>query len=391
MNRITFLLMLSSLRRRPKTSVMLCIIALFSVFSVVIVSSLTERQEQALQKTVAETVISCTVTDVTGSRTDNLDMASAYVDMFLGLRHERGCYLDEYVTNVRSRATFPLEEPEGMELCRILNLQSDSRLSPVEGCQVRFYSGWNEADLSKKQQVCIVPEDMRVEAEEGSEFVTVTRMGQDFSLHLQVIGRFSGKAGQTIFCPFSMEEAAGISQSFPVDSCSFDIKENAALAESKEAFWDSGYFVAPSTGNRPSPLQYGIAVHDTVYLDTIRRFENSLRLLQITLPTLYFLTGAISFFSSCFAMRSRKRELAVMRCMGLRRSRVALLIFGEQVALAIPGCALGLLAGALWNGSLSVATAASGLGMLGVFLVGSLFAALYLSGRNPIKIMKTEE
>lgn len=102
MNRVTFLLMLSSLRRRPKTSVMLCIIALFSVFSVVIVSSLTERQEQALQKTVAETVISCTVTDVTGSRTDNLDMASAYVDMFLGLRHERGCYLDEYVTDRKS-------------------------------------------------------------------------------------------------------------------------------------------------------------------------------------------------------------------------------------------------------------------------------------------------
>lgn len=50
---------------------------------------LAARQESALEKTIDNTVIPCVVTDAYGLNQDNLHMATGFVDLLCGLRHER--------------------------------------------------------------------------------------------------------------------------------------------------------------------------------------------------------------------------------------------------------------------------------------------------------------
>lgn len=99
----------------------------------------------------------CVVTNPQGSNSDNLQMFSAFVDMLTGKRHERGCYLDEYVKNVRAKASFSLSQPQGMTLRRILSFDSDSALTAVAGVRISLTAGWTEAAFQTNSRVCIIP------------------------------------------------------------------------------------------------------------------------------------------------------------------------------------------------------------------------------------------
>ena len=131
-----------SIWRRRGVSVLLVAVVLAGVFSSMILHNLIQRQEDAMAGMVENTTISCVVTKPQGTDSGNLQMISAFVDMLVGLRHERGCYLDEYVKNVRAVATTALEYPKDYALRRIYSLDSDPHLSPVEGASVQFFVGW---------------------------------------------------------------------------------------------------------------------------------------------------------------------------------------------------------------------------------------------------------
>lgn len=85
---------------RKGTSVLMVLSAGLIVLAVLLLGGLTARQERELEALIRDTKIHCVMTDSRGTGSDNLNMISAYVDNLLGYRHERGCYLDEYVTDV---------------------------------------------------------------------------------------------------------------------------------------------------------------------------------------------------------------------------------------------------------------------------------------------------
>lgn len=128
-------LTLAVLWRQRRSSALLAGIAALGVFASVALHHLAVRQEEAIADMVAHARIRCVVTDARG-------MLSFFVDMLMGLRHERGCYLDEYVRDVRAKASAPLQAPENTVLRRILNFDSDSALSAVGGASVQMSDGW---------------------------------------------------------------------------------------------------------------------------------------------------------------------------------------------------------------------------------------------------------
>ena len=125
--------------RRRGASLLLAAVAAAGVCAAMVLHNLTVRQERALEDTINNTTISCVVTNAQGTGTGQLQMFSAFVEMLLGLREDRGCYLGDYVKNVRAKATFSLEVPEGASLRRIMSLDSDPALSPAEGARVEFF------------------------------------------------------------------------------------------------------------------------------------------------------------------------------------------------------------------------------------------------------------
>ena len=161
---------LTALFRRWAASLLLIAVSAAGVCSAMVLQNLTARQENALYNTIVNTTISCKVTDAKGADSGNLQMLSAFVEMLEGYRRARGCYLDDYVKNVRAMSQQPLSWPEGTSLRRILSVSSDPALSPVEGASVSFLEGCTEEALKEWDQVCLVPAGM----ETDGGFLTVS-------------------------------------------------------------------------------------------------------------------------------------------------------------------------------------------------------------------------
>lgn len=379
---------LAVLWRRKGASILLAAVAALGVFASAALQNLTARQEASIENMVKGTQIHCVVTDPQGSGSDNLQMFSAFVDMLMGKRHERGCYLDEYVKNVRAKASIPLDRPRGMTLRRILSFDSDSALGEVAGAQIALTEGWSEDVFQTSARVCVIPAELATQTgPDGLPYIMIDMNG--VALELQVIGTVSGSAGNVIWCPFYLQTEEGISEVFRVESCSFSISDNSRLEACKAAIYET--FVEPSLSNVDDGFQYGVLIQDETYQSTMEELHSNLSILRLLLPILIVLCGCIGFLATYLSTRGRIREFAVMRCLGLRRGRIFAQVFGEQLLLAILGAAVGGVAGFLLEGSYSGETLAKAGLILFIFLLGAATASWNVTRVNVMKIMKVEE
>ena len=382
---------LKTLWRRKGSSIILTVVMLVAVLANIILYGLQIRQEAAISEMVANTQIRCTVTNAKGSDVDDLGVGSFYVDMLVGLRHSRDCFLDEYVKDVRAFAREKLAVPAGASVCRIYSRDSDPDLQAINGGSVSFYDDWSEDCLTGSEFVCLVTEDLLPEAHsdsDGKTYITITRQGGTDTT-LQIVGTVAGSMSRQIYCPFYTSLLYGESEAFDLVSCSFTIKDNRILEESKQALYS--YFVYPSSVAANDYMTAGLLVHDEIYLQSLSKLESNLATLRVLLPALIIITGCVGFLSAYLTNRGRKKELAVMRCMGIKWRRVFLQVFLEQGLLAVFGCAMGMLLAVLLRETFSAGTWGQIAVLLTVDLLGAAIAALQISSVNVMKLMKVED
>lgn len=378
---------MAALWRRKGIALLLTVAVALGAAVSVILRGLAVRLETALEDTLKNTVISCTVTDPRGMGQENLGMLSAFVDMLTGKRHERGCYLDEYVRNVRAKASFPLKSPEDYTLVGILGLDSDPDLEGKPDVTVTFAPGWDASALAGAERVCLIPAGMVCERDADGPYVRVEMHQASFTL--RVIGTVHGGPSDRIYCPLYAQWEDGISHAFLVERCTFDIRDNHRLEESKEALFQE--FVVPSVRNKVDGLTFGVLVHDEIYQNTLEELQANLNILRLLPPVLMALCGCIGCFGSFLATRGRIREFAVMRCLGMKRRKIFLLVFAEQLILTMIGGLLGFAIGILVNRGTSPGAAVRAAMVMCLYLLGAILAAWKVSNINVIKLMKTEE
>ena len=380
------LLSLRVLLRRPGASLLLAAVAALGVYAGCGLHSLVIQQQRAIEETIQNTVIHCTVTDVRGMNADNLNLLSPYVEMLLGRKADRDPSLadmDQAVANVKAKADWELARPFGFTLCRLLTLASDDRL---DGAQVTFEPGWSEENLLWDEMVCLVPEGM-----DAGEYVEVMMTQPEMHASLRVVGRISGGPEDVIYCPFFMPNGDGMSHAFTIRSCTFDIRDTARLEECKEKLFSTPFFAVPSVNATPDGFAVGVLVHDEVYLNSLKELRSNLDMLGLLQPLLLILMGGISFFAGYLVNRRRKREFAVMRCLGMRRRAIFGQVLGEQLALGLAGGALGLCAALVTGMEIRSGGLAFSGAVVGMFLLGAAVCAAIAASGSVMKLMKTEE
>ena len=381
---------LAVLWRRRGVSLLLLLLAALGVFSAALLQNLALRQERSMADMIENTPIRCVVTNAQGASSDRLGMNSSFVDMLMGYRHERGCYADEAAKNVRAKASRLLQSPADTTLCRILSLASDSVLDPVSGAKVTFFHGWSEDVFLGTERVCIVPENLLQAAgqdADGSPAVTIDYLGRQVTL--KIVGTVSGQTGATIWCPFYVTMTDGLTENFFVDSCSFDIRDNARLEACKEELYKT--FVVPMLTNQPDWKTYGVIINDAEFIASVHEFESNLKTLRLLLPILLALFAGVGFLATYLTTRSRRREFAVMRCIGRKKHSIFWQVFSEELLLALLGAAIGAgVAFALEGGYPPAAVKSAGL-LLGLFLLGAAMACCMVASVNVMKLMKTED
>lgn len=371
-------IILSTIRHQKWRTLLMIFSSGMIVFAVCMLSGLVQRQEVKLAELIRDTRIHCIVTDSKGTNSENLGMLSFYVDMLTGRRHERGCYLDEVVTDVRALASQKLDNPEEHDLRRILTLDSDPLLS--SGVQVQFFDGFDETVLRSEADVCLVPEHMEPE-ERGSLTVALGSNRKN----LKIVGTVSGSSMDSIWVPFYFKWEDDLSSAFPVQSCSFNIRDNTRLEQTKDDIFT--WFSRPSVSNGADAEPFGVLVQDQTYRESLSKLESSLEQLRLLLPLLAVLGIMISFLTTYAMTRGRQKEFAVMRCLGLRKKTIFVMVLWEQLILILIGGSIGICFGLL-GASIQAARIC---GVLLLYLLGAATAAMGITRINVMKLMKTED
>lgn len=379
----------AALWRRKGASLLLLRLSALGVFSAALLQNLALRQQESMTGMIKNTLIRCVVTDTNSMLSDKLAMPASYVDRLLGGWHDRGCYLDEAVKNVRAKSAMPLNSPRDVTLCRILSLASDSAFDEVSGAQAVFFDGWSEDALAGTERVCLLPEFMLPQARtdgDGSLWLDVS--AGEVNTSLRVIGTVSGQTGGTVWCPLYIQLRDGISESFRIDRCSFDIRDNARLEENKKIFYDT--FVSPKLANTSGETKFGVFINDEEFTGSVWEFESNLKTLRLLSPILLVLFAGVGFLAAYLTTRGRKREFAVMRCIGRKQLGITLQVFLEQLFLALVGAALGVSIALLIEDGYPLSALTRAGTLLGLFLFGAAAACLVVTRVNVMKLMKTE-
>lgn len=370
---------LSTIRHQKWRSILMIVSSGMIVFAVFMLSGLVQRQEVKLAELIRDTKINCIVTDSRGTNSENLGMLSYYVDMLTGRRHERGCYLDEVVTDVRALASQKLDNPEDYDLRRILSLDSDPLLA--SDVRVQFFDGFDETILRSEEDVCLIPEHM---VQEGGGTLIV-RSGTN-SRKLNIVGTVSGSNTYGIWVPFYFKWVEDLSSAFQVQTCSFTIRDNARLENAKEDIFT--WFSRPSVSNGADAEPFGVLVQDQTYLESLDKLETTLELLRSLLPLLAVLGALISFLATYAITRGRQKEFAVMRCLGLRKRTIFGLVLWEQLILILLGGSFGMCLGLMLGTAIQAAQIC---GVLLLSMLGTAAAAMSITRINVMQLMKTED
>lgn len=377
------LMTLRAMWRRKWGNSAIALMLLLSVCSAIILQQLTLRQEAAREQMIQTTDIRCIVTDANGMNSENLQMLSSFVERLMGRdeRYDLGAYVD----CVQALSVIPLTVPENYELHRILSFASDKTLSALSGAKITLYDGWTEAVFLTDRAVCLIPEGMATDTEN----TLIVQQEEQEPLELTVIGTVTGGAGNEIYCPFYLKSPGTVRYVFAVKQCSFSIRDNKRLEESKAAILET--FVEPSLTGKNDGMTFGVLIQDETYRQTLEKIDKNLTLLRLLLPLLLLLCFCIGGFTSYLSTKGRVREFAVMRCLGMSPAGVFSIVFEEFLVLALCGGTAGFVCGYLAEGgSLSLKAVLCALGIVGVYLIGAAAATVRICNVNVMKLMKGE-
>ena len=247
---------------------------------------------------------------------------------------------------------------------------------------LQWREGFDESLFDGDDSVCVAPRSARLML--GDTVTFPLKRDSAEVLELTVVGLYGGGGGgvQNFYCPLASLRNAyqGAGLSFNYSGLDLIFTDLANLEVFKTAMLEAGLHIGEAQ----------LRIDDSTMQQTTGQLKQQIALLQELLPVLLVLAATIGFGLSFLLLRGRKKEAAVLRSLGMRRSAVFTVLLGETALQAATGCLLGcgialLLAGAaaFQPDQLLLLWACD--------LLGGGVAAWKISGVNVFNIMTAKE
>lgn len=357
-----FRYILKRIRRTPILSVALLLFAV--VVSVTLCGLYRDNvQEQAhYEQTWRSIPVPLTVTNLAGTQTDDLSAPAFTLDVF---RPDSLFYpsLSNYIKELKFKLHHDIQATnvpgfeKNMVLVGINALSAEKALSPENGAQITYLSDYDESVFSSSEPVCILPQAMYEQVKNMDEplklqfcyRVNGLAKVTETELEIQVAGYFAGANGDHIYCPYQVLEGvyAALGEERVIDSVSGILSDNELLEELKEKrqYW----FAAPNaTGVATDWGAYGyrtypnaLDIDDSMLAEAKALLESSLSVNRICAIAVLVLSAAAGFFVGLLVIRSRKREMGLLRSMGTPNFSIFLGFALENVSCIALGTLLG--------------------------------------------------
>lgn len=323
-------------------------------------------QEQAHYEATWHSIpVPLTVTNLAGTQTDNLNAPAFVLDAFLP---GSGCYpnFSSYIKDLKVKAHHGIDKTNLLVFqdCSVLvginTLEADQALAVENGFVITWLPGYDESIFSGEDAVCILSRSMYREWEQTEDPLILQfeykKQGISFgdpekelTMELEVAGYFVGATSYYIYCPYSVVEKVytGLEEKRVIDAVSGVLTDNSLLEALKQdrRYW----FAAPSATGAPTVWgAYGykyypnaLDIDDSMLVNAAAVLENSIAVNRICAIAVLALSAAAGFFIGFLVIRSRKREIALLRTMGTANCSIFISFALENLSCIAVGILLG--------------------------------------------------
>ena len=271
------------------------------------------------------------------------------------------------------------------------------------GGKIYWKEGYDESILLTNEFVCIVPESMKYMETFDAEYTysywptgIVGDIGGPITKKtrhtFQVVGYYADPGNQMIYCPYETISKLHVEIHKPkkIEEIGAILTDNTKIDQLREDA--SQWFAKPNALGEKTPWgKYGfehflfaLDIDDSMLVKLEANMKNSLRLNQLASAVVFALSAGAGFLTGFLVIRSRKREIGLMRTLGSSNIAVCLEFGVEQIMLVLLGVLLG--------GSYTQWEPLNRLGIFTAIYLAGLTAALLIFIRtNLLATMKEEE
>lgn len=337
-------------------------VVLFAAILTVILCSLQvsiEREKENHQHIYSTVKVPVHVSNLTGTSIERLAAPQWVVDAIKLYLHE---YIEDVAIKGNTNATWIQigEDRLGSQsLIGISKFSAAGELSQMPDGSVIWLDGFEESMLQQDQPICILPEVVLPANGEIPASVTChfesTVYDQEteeskkinFEMTFAVAGYHKINSG--IYCPVSVvvDINRRLDKIMYYDRVGGMLIDNSQIEQLREAA--SEWFVAPNLSgektawNEPgySYHPYALKIDDSQLRAADEAMERSYTINRICTVVVFVLSAAAGFVIGFLMVRSRKKEIALMRTMGTPNRSVYFTFVLEQMLCVILGIVLG--------------------------------------------------
>lgn len=388
----------------PALAVLLFMTILCTVLCGLEVSNKTERQD--FENAFNSLAVDLEVTDLSASQSANLEIPVWISELFTG-ESRRTPKLDSYIKDLQMASVLELT-PEKHLVSNLFGAncaEACTALSPSHGGEVIWFDGYDESFFLSEEYLCLVPQvlaDVDDDPDEPGQQIHLSFGIEDgipdneleiFRQPFTIVGTYTSlMTAADVFCPLNviapLSEQQRVSQT--VYSIHAVLADNNSLQELRTVA--SNWFAEPNPmGQQTEWGEYGydfylyaLDINDEMLHTLTSALKSSILINELCTGLVFALSAGAGFLIGFLMIRSRKREIALMRTMGTPNA----VIYGgfafEQMICVVLGTLLG--GGAfLWQpvGQLFA--------FLGIYFVGLSIALLVFLNTNLISTIKEDE
>lgn len=405
--------------RRPLYSAAVLLFA--AVLTVVLCYLHQSGQEElrSFEETYASVPVTFRVTDLDASKPKTV--AGWIVDLFgeQGMQPNLAPFVGEFYTRVSCSATyvyptvdasgFPVDGTERVNVAGIGSLYVAEELTQDWGGEVHWLEGYDESILLTEELVCLLPQELPEDTPEDLktfmkdrqeiELTFVYTIPDDYEPKLveeqrtlKVVGYYTDKGNTRIYCPYAVMErvCAELGASKEMEEVCAVLNDNNSLAQLKEAA--AQWFAEPNPMGKETEWDrfgyqyypYALDIEDTMLTNLESDLKSSMQINQLASAVVFALSAGAGFLTGFLVIRSRKREIALLRTMGTPHTAIFVQFALEQMLCILTGILLG---GAffLWQPVQKLALFG------GIYFVGLSIALVIFLCKNLLTTIKEDE
>lgn len=367
-----------------------------------------EAEQRHYEELWENTPVKLVVTNLSGTRRTGLALPSFVLRAFTKTTTENS--LVPYTKGIEAKMDIYCDMASMgdaafgvVNVVGISNLEVSGDLLIGSKQLVTWFDGYDETVLAGKDEVCIVPESWITEDMDLSQSVTVDLeftyspgyFGESVTYNTSVTFTVAGShsaSDTAVYCPFQQIQRiySRLGQPAQLDAIQATLIDNDLQEEVRQVA--SAWFAEPNPTGAKTPWRYSyyfyypfaLDIDNDILVSAERTLKTSILTNQICAFLVFVLSAGASFFVGFLMIRSRKREIALMRTLGTSNAAIFAEFVLEQMVCVLAGIFVGGLF-FLWQ-------PAGRLGLfIGIYFVGLSLALLIFLNTNLLSTMKEDE